>query len=72
MRNPVKVRNIPLASLFERTGADGRQYLVGRIANARIFIVPTERRSRGDRVWEAVIAEGPDATAAIALPDDRG
>ena len=37
-------------SLFERTDrATGRTYLVGRIANAKIIVVPTERMSRGDR-----------------------
>jgi hypothetical protein len=56
----IRLPHIPLATLFERRAHDNRQYLVGRVGNARILIVRTERRSRGDQVWELVIAPGPN------------
>jgi hypothetical protein len=61
----IKPTNVPLATLFERTTHDGRQYLVGRIGDARILILATDRRSRGDRVWQAVVAPGPHAPAVV-------
>jgi len=58
MKNGVQVQNIPFVTLYERK-RDGQTYFVGRLGNARILIVPTEQRSRGDRVWEGVLAMGP-------------
>jgi hypothetical protein len=55
----IRQPHIPLATLFERRARDNRTYLVGRIGNARVIAVRTERRSRGDVVWELVIAPGP-------------
>ena len=67
----VTAPNIPLATLFERVTHDGRRYLVGRIGNARILVVPTKRISRGDPVWEAVITDGPH-TVTIGAPNFEG
>ena len=52
----VRVPNIPLATVYQRTARDGSTYLVGRLANAKIMIIETDRSSRGDKVWEIVIA----------------
>jgi hypothetical protein len=57
MKNGVQAQNIPFVTLYERT-RDGQTYLVGRLGNARILVVPTAQKSRGDRVWEGVLAMG--------------
>jgi len=50
---------VALARLFERTSvATGKKYFVGRIGSARLMVVPTGTISRGEPVWDAVIAEG--------------
>ena len=56
----IRLPHIPLATLFERRAHDNRTYLVGRVGNARMLVVRTERRSKGDQVWELVIAPGPN------------
>jgi hypothetical protein len=68
----IKPANVPLATLFERTAHDGRQYLVGRIGDARILILATDRISRGDRVWQAVVTPGPHAPATGDDIDPEG
>jgi hypothetical protein len=65
LANP-RIPNIPLATVYQRTARDGRTYLVGRVGNAKLLIVPTEQRSRGDRVWQVLVTEGAHAVASIA------
>ena len=45
----VRVPNIPLATVYQRTARDGSTYLVGRLANAKIMIIETDRSSRSNR-----------------------
>lgn len=76
LSNP-RVPNIPLATVYERTARDGRKYLVGRMGNAKLLIVATEEHSRGDRVWQILIARGAhDVAGAVGLANgievDRG
>ena len=75
---------IPLTELFERTGASGTRYLVGRMGLLKLLIVPSGEVSRGNPVWQAYVFEGPhvteeqrhlpeaveDTQASIAQPDE--
>jgi hypothetical protein len=49
---------IPMAKLYERTSRRGRRYLVGRLGDARIFVVCTSEESKGDPVWQLSLNEG--------------
>ena len=47
--------NLPLAQLYERTGRNGRRYLVGRIGQLKLLVVATDEVSKGERVWQAFV-----------------
>ena len=58
-RRPPK---LPLGPVYERTNKHGDRYLVGRLGLMKLLIVPTDEISKGDRVWQAFVAQGPYAT----------
>ena len=53
---------LPLGPVYERTNKHGDIYLVGRLGLMKLLIVPTDEVSKGDRVWQAFVAQGPYAT----------
>ena len=50
---------IPLAPLYERVNLEGRRYLVGRIGTAKLLLIETEELSKGERVWQSFLCQGP-------------
>ena len=56
--NGHRTPKIPLTQMFERTGASGKRYLVGRMGLLKLLIVPSGEVSRGDPVWQAFVFEG--------------
>jgi hypothetical protein len=60
-RTPSPVR-LPIGSFYARTDKRGRRYLSGRLGLMKLMLFETEVISEGDRVWEAVLVEGPHVT----------
>jgi hypothetical protein len=60
---------LPLGPVYERINKHGQRYLVGRLGLMKLLVVPTDEISKGERVWQAFLAQGPYATdqqAALA------
>jgi hypothetical protein len=41
---------------------NGQRYLVARLGTLKLLVVPTDEISKGDRVWQLFVAQGPYAT----------
>jgi hypothetical protein len=56
---------IPLAPLYERVNLEGRRYLVGRIGTAKLLLIETEEVSKGEKVWQSFLCQGPYAPEKV-------
>ena len=59
--------HLALAQLYERTGRNGRRYLVGCIGQLKLMVVETEQVSKGERVWQAFVTENRYSAPAEAV-----
>jgi hypothetical protein len=53
---------LPVGPAYERVNRHGQRYLVARLGTLKLLVVPTEEISKGDRVWQLFVAQGPYAT----------
>jgi hypothetical protein len=57
--DPKKGPAVAVGKCYERRNARGQQFFQGRLGDAKVMIVPTGERNRGEPVWAIVLAEGP-------------
>ena len=57
--------------MYERTNKHGDTYLVGRLGLMKLLVVPTDEISKGERVWQAFLAQGPYAPKSNAHSRSR-
>ena len=66
-----RLARIPLSPMYERTDKYGQRYLSGRLGSLKLMIFESEHESQGQRVWQAMLVQGPHVTPEqIAIADN--
>jgi hypothetical protein len=64
--NKLSGSSVTLGDLYERVARNGRRYLVGRLGVAKVFVVATGERSKGNLVWRMYLGETQYVAAGSA------
>ena len=66
---------VPLTTLYERVDRKGNPYLAGRMGYTKVMAFATDECSRGERIWQLVLVEGPhspEEATAVARQLEEG